>query len=210
MEPLVSRLVRLALCFVVALSCLSAATARAQSTAQAASAGEQTASGGLWLVAGGAWVTTRGDCQTCEEDYPYRHSGSVMANIGYPIRRQLNVGAEFTWLPVETPSVRMNITHIDAVAQFRPWASSGFFVNGGAGMAFVRNWVEVTNPSSINSKALSVVIGAGWRFQPTRRVGFELFAAQHATALGDLQTNDGQVPDVMGNSWSLGAALVFH
>ena len=77
-----------------------------------------------------------------------------MANIGYAIRRQMDLGAEFTWLPVETPSVRMNITHIDAVAQFRPWASSGFFFKGGAGMAFVRNWVEVTSPSSIDSKAL--------------------------------------------------------
>jgi hypothetical protein len=207
-----SGLARLALCWTVALSCLGAATARAQSTQapSATTSGEQDASGRLWLVAGGAWVTTRGDCQTCEEDYPYRHSGSVMANIGYPIRRQMDVGAEFTWLPVETPSVRMNITHIDAVVQYRPWASSGFFVKAGAGMAFVRNWVEVTSPSSINSKALSVVVGAGWVFHPAHRVGLELFAAQHATALGDLQTDEGQVSDVMGNSWSLGAALVIH
>ena len=52
--------------------------------------------------------------------------------------------------------------------------------------------------------------GAGWIFQLGRRVGLELLAAQHATALGDLQTDEGQVSDVMGNSWSLGAALVIH
>lgn len=77
-------------------------------------------------------------------------------------------------------------------------------------MAFVRNWVDVISTGSINSKALSVVIGAGWIFQPTRRVGLELFGAQHATALGDLQTADGQISDVMGNAWSLGAAIVIR
>ena len=55
-----------------------------------------------------------------------------------------------------------------------------------------------------------MVIGAGWIFQPTRRVGLELVGAQHATALGDLQTDEGQVSDVMGNAWSLGAAIVIR
>ena len=34
----------------------------------------------FWFVGGGSFSTIRGDCQTCEEDYPYRHSGSVLAN----------------------------------------------------------------------------------------------------------------------------------
>ena len=80
-------------------------------------------------------------------------------------------------------------THLDAVAQFRPWASQGFFLKGGAGMAFVRNWVDVLGPDSFNEKALSVVIGAGWVFRPTTRVGLQVFGRQHAIALGDLQTS---------------------
>ena len=77
-------------------------------------------------------------------------------------------------------------------------------------MAFVRNWVDTLGPDAINSKALSVVIGGGWAFRTNQRVGLQFFAAQHALALGDLQTAHADVPDVMGNSWSIGAAIVFR
>jgi hypothetical protein len=99
---------------------------------------------------------------------------------------------------------------VDAVAQYRLWASQGFFLKGGAGMAFVRNWVDAVGPSSINQKALSVVIGAGWAFRPAARVGVQIFGSQHAGAIGDLQTAGGDVPDVMGNFWSFGAGLVIR
>jgi hypothetical protein len=84
------------------------------------------------------------------------------------------------------------------------------FIKGGAGMAFVRNWVDASGPDAINSKALSVVIGGGWAFRPSERVGLQVFGAQHAGAVGDLQTTSGDVPDVIGNFWSLGAALVIR
>ena len=77
-------------------------------------------------------------------------------------------------------------------------------------MAFIRNWVDAIGPGAINSKALSVVVGGGWAFRVEKRVGFQLFASQHAGALGDLQTAAGDVPDVLGNYWSVGAALVFR
>ena len=111
-------------------------------------------------------------------------------------------------MPVTTEGGdRIRTTHLDAVAQFRPWASKGFFVKGGAGMAFVRNWIDLAGPPT-TSKALSVVIGGGWMFEPSARLGVQLFGAQHAAALGDLVTSTADVQDVMGNFWSLGAALV--
>ena len=77
-------------------------------------------------------------------------------------------------MPVKTTiGDRIRTTHFDAVAQFRPWDSNGFFVKGGAGMAFVRNWVDVPDASPISSKALSVVIGAGWVLRPARRFGLQ-------------------------------------
>jgi hypothetical protein len=88
--------------------------------------------------------------------------------------------------------------------------SSGFFLKGGAGMALVRDWVDVLGEGGINSKALSIVIGGGWVVRPTSRAGFEVFASQHAAALGDIQRADGLVPDVIGNFWSLGAAIVIR
>jgi hypothetical protein len=61
------------------------------------------------------------------------------------------------------------------------------------------------------SKALSaVVVGGGWLLRPGARVAVEAFAAQHAAALGDLQTASGGVPDVIGNFWSVGVALVLR
>jgi hypothetical protein len=106
----------------------------------------------LWLVAGAAFATLRGDCQTCEEDFPYRHAASVLADVGYRVNDRMDVGGE----------------------------------------------------------ALSVVIGTGWAFRPARRVGFQVFGAQHVAALGDLQTPDEDVEDVVGNFWSLGIAIVIR
>ena len=171
---------------------------------------EQREGSNLWLTAGGAFATMRGDCQDCEEDRPYRHAGSVLANVGYRVNDRMDVGGEIFWMPVDTPEGRLHTTHLDAVAQFRPWASQGFFVKGGAGMAFVRNWVDAVGPDPVNQKALSVVIGTGWAFRWAERVGLQLFGAQHVAALGDLKTAEEDVPDVVGNFWSLGAAIVIR
>lgn len=164
----------------------------------------------LWVVAGAGSTTVRGDCQTCEEDYPYRHGGSVLGDVGYRVSPRMDVGGEILWAPIETASGRIRATHVDAVAQFRPWRTHGFFLKGGAGMGFVRNWIDTLGPDAINSKALSVVIGGGWAFRADQRVGFQIFATQHALALGDLQTAHTEVSDVMGNYWSIGGAIVFR
>ena len=164
----------------------------------------------LWLVGGGALVTMRGDCQVCEEDYPYRHAPSVLVNIGYRVNERMDVGGEVFWVSADTVSGRIRTTHFDAVAQFRPWSSQGFFVKGGAGMGFVRNWVDVIGPGAENSKALSLVIGGGWVFRPADRVGLQVFVSQHAGALGDLATAESDVQDVIGNFWSLGVGIVFR
>jgi hypothetical protein len=164
----------------------------------------------IWLALGAGSTTVRGDCQTCEEDYPYRSGGGMLANFGYRVNPRADIGAEVLWVPVDTQAGQIRATHVDAVAQVRPWLSRGFFLKGGAGMAFIRNWVDAVGPAPINSKALSIVIGGGWAFRTDRRVGYQVFASQHAGALGDLQTESGDVPDVMGNFWTIGAAIVFH
>jgi hypothetical protein len=189
------------------------ATAFGQSSPQSpatTSAEEDTPASRLWLVAGGAFVTQRGDCQTCEVDFEYRQAGGLLGNIGYRVTRRMDVGAELFWTSADTASGHIRTTQLDAVAQFRPWVSHGFFIKGGAGMAFVRNWIDATGPDAINSKALSLVIGGGWTFRRAERVGLQIFATQHASALGDLQTAGGDIGDVIGNFWSFGAAIVFR
>jgi hypothetical protein len=194
------------------LAALLPGTAFGQSAPQAPAAArpEEAPASRLWVVAGGAFVAQRGDCQTCEEDFAYRQAGGVLADVGYSVTRRMDVGGELFWTSAETASGHIRTTQLDAVAQFRPWTSTGFFLKGGAGMAFVRNWVDASGPDAITSKALSVVIGGGWAFRPGERVGLQIFAMQHASALGDLQTANGEIGDVMGNFWSIGAAIVFR
>ncbi len=130
---------------------------------------------------------------------------AFFGNVGYRLNTRTDIGAEILWVPMDTQAWKLRATHFDAIVQFRPWSSHGFFLKGGAGMAFIRNWVDAVGPGAINSKALSIVIGGGWAFRASNRIGFQVFASQHAGAIGDLQTAAGDVPDVMGNFWTIGA-----
>jgi hypothetical protein len=164
----------------------------------------------LWIVAGGASGTLRGHCQDCPADFPFRHGGALVGNAGYRVSPRVDVGGDVFWMQWRNESGRIKATAINAVAQFRPWESKGFFVKGGAGMAFVRNWVHTIGPHPDDSKALAVVFGGGWEFTATEHLGVQFFATQHVGALGDLQTANGAVPDVTGNFWSVGAAIVIR
>ena len=190
------------------LLALAPATAFAQAAAQAPSSQPAGVVSRLWVVAGGAFATLRGDCQECEEDFPYRHAGAVLVDIGYRANPRMDVGAEVFWMPIDTSQGTIRTTHLDAVAQFRPWASQGFFLKGGAGMAFVRNWVDTLSPDPFNEKGLSVLVGIGWAVRPTARLGLQVFVTQHALALGDLQASQGLINNVIGNRWSVGAAVI--
>jgi hypothetical protein len=195
------------ICGVLVLLCPASATAQ---DPQPVSPSVPAPPSRLWVVAGGASGTIRGDCQECEQEFPYRHGGALVGNAGYRVNSRMDVGADVFWMQWQSASGQIRTTAIDAVAQFRPWESKGFFVKGGAGMAFVRNWVRTIGPDPDNSKALSVVIGTGWEFRLKDRFGTQLFAMQHVGALGDLQTVAGPVADVTGNFWSLGAAIVIR
>jgi hypothetical protein len=164
----------------------------------------------LWIVAGGASGTLRGHCQDCEQDFPFRHGGALVGNAGYRVNSRIDVGADLYWMQWRNESGRIRATAVDAVAQFRPWESKGFFVKGGAGMAFVRNWVQTVGPNPDDQKALAVLFGGGWEFNPKGPFGLQLFAMQHVGALGDLQTANGAIANVTANFWSLGAALVIR
>jgi hypothetical protein len=187
--------------------CLLACLVPAWAAAQDAQPAETSR---LWIVAGTGVGTLRGHCQDCAEDFPFRHGPAIVGNAGYRVNPRMDVGVDVFWMQWRNDSGRIRATAIDAVAQFRPWTSKGFFIKGGAGMAFVRNWVQTLGPHPDDSKALSVVFGGGWEFNPKGPAGLQLFATQHVGALGDLQTVDGPIADVTGNFWTLGAAIVIR
>ena len=132
----------------------------------------------MWFGVGGAYVVRRGDCTTCEQDFPFLNDMGLLIYIGHRLSPQMDVAAEIrNWTPTSSSSDCANVTHFDAIAQDRPWKGHGFFLKGGAGMALVRNWVDVTGGGdSVRSKALSVVIGGGWAFHATERFSAQIFA----------------------------------
>jgi hypothetical protein len=179
-----------------------------------ASAGAQQATNEhrLWLVAGGTSTTMLGDCTNCEID-TYLHSGGVMADIGVSLNPRASLGAEVFWVPVTlTTGDRIKVTFLMAAADFRPWKTHGFFLKTGAGMAFLRNWLSALDDQEppVRSKAFALAIGAGWEWKVRGRAGVQVFGAQHATALGDMPTSERTIQNVMGNFWSVGAAIVLR
>jgi hypothetical protein len=178
------------------------------SSAQQATSGERRP----WIVAGGTWTTLLGDCTNCDID-TYHHAGGVIGNVGASINPRTDFGAEVFWVPnTLTTGDHVRVTFVMAAVQFRPWRSRGFFLKTGAGMAFLRNWLDALDEAEppLRSKAFALAIGAGWEWTLKGRVGAQAFGAQHAAALGDLQTSDVTIQNVMGNFWSLGGAIVIR
>jgi hypothetical protein len=197
---------------VIMLAAMTAAGASAQTAAAAPSEGTAADRSRLWLVAGTAFTTFRGDCQECEVASPYRHTESFSGAIGRRITPRMDAGVEVLWVPANSDTGGIRATFVMAAAQFRPWASRGFLLKVGMGMTLVRNWVYdgsgVQPP--VRSKALGLGYGAGWVFRPHARAGLQVLGTQHVAALGDFQTATGPVENVVGNFWSVGAAVVIR
>lgn len=168
-----------------------------------------------WIVAGGAATTVLASCEDCVDDpATYLHTGSVLVNAGRAINPRTDLGAELLFVASSTSAQdRIRVTFLMGSVQFRPWQSKGFFVKGGAGMAFVNNWI-LTMPtgddSGIRSKAFGLGLASGWEWRVSRHVGAQAIGAMHVAALGDLEVARGTVDNVMGNFWSVGAAIVLR
>jgi len=185
-----------------------ATSASAQSAAQGSEPGK------IWIVAGGSSTTLLGDCTGCAAD-TYLHTGAVLGIFGKSITRRADGGVEVLWVPntaVGAGNVPIRTTFLTGAFQFRPWVSKGFFVRFSVGMAFVRNWTIELNGETppITSKAFAIGLGAGWEWRWTRRFGAQVFGTQHAAALGDLVGGGMTAENVMGNFWSVGAAVVIR
>ena len=206
-----SRRIHLAMLRAMVLVCLTPAAAAAQN--QAADTAQVSEPRRGWFVFGGAPTTVRGDCTFCEvegREANYLHTWSLVADVGVRVSSRLDTGIEVAWVPATTVGGdTFRSTFVIGVAQFRPWDSQGFFLKAGMGMAFVRNWLFAAD-TPITQKALAVAIGGGWAFRRDKRLGLQIYGAQHVAALGDFELREGTVENVMGNFWSLGAAVVIR
>jgi hypothetical protein len=194
-----------------ALACLTPLTAWAQTSQDAPPVAPPSEFSRLWIVAGGASTTVRGDCRECSHEGPYRHTGGVLLDAGVRVNDRMDGGVELFWVPgTSTEGDRNRATFLLGIAQFRPWHSKGFFLKGGMGFAWVRNWIYEVGEGPPTPPRPRLAYGAGWEFRRAERVGLEILGSQHVIALGDLETSTARYENIVGNMWSIGAAVVIR
>jgi hypothetical protein len=198
---------------VLALTLLTPAPATAQAPPPAPGAAEPLLrAGNKWIVVGGVWTTSLGDCTDCEIA-TYRHTGSLLGNVGWSLNERTDIGAEVMFVASKANTQdRVRVSFLMASFQYRPWRTKGFFLKAGSGMALVHNWIlNVENETpAFRSKAFALALGAGWEWSMGRHFGAQIIATHHAAALGDLQTSTRTVENVMGNLWSVGGTIVIR
>lgn len=183
--------------------------------AQTAPAAAPASPSRMWIVAGGGFTATRGGCTDCEESV-YGQTGSLMFDAGVRINHKADAAVELAWVPLESRAGEpIRVTFLLAIGQFRPWANRGFFLKGGMGIAFVRNWIYEPNLSPeeappYTTNAMGLTYGAGWVFKPARKVTLQLYGTQHVVALGDLTTSIASFENIVGNFWTIGAGVVIR
>ena len=194
----------------VALTCFAPIAVSAQTSAPPTS--QNSAPTKPWFAVGVLSTSSLGDCTDCE-NVPYRHTGSLLANVGWSLNRRTDLGAELVWVASKTAGTdRIRVTFLMSSLQFRPWTTRGFFLKAGAGMAFVHNWVlrHGGQDDAFRSKAFALHLGAGWEWRFSRHWGAQVLGAHHVGALGDLETSQRTVENVMGNFWSVGGGIVIR
>jgi hypothetical protein len=196
---------------VIAVAFLLARSAETSAQQPADPGGAAPPASGGYFTAGGASTTLLGDCSDCEANN-YLHSGSFMAGGGMAINRRADLGGEYLFVPATlTTGDELRISFLMAVVQVRPWQSKGFFLKAGSGMAFLKNFLKTVQADTpLRSKAFALGIGTGWEWRTRSRVGAQVFATLNAAALGDLQTSDRTIENVMGNFWSVGGAITIR
>ena len=191
---------------------LSASTAAAQTAAQALPPLSQR----LWIVAGAGFSAARAGCPSCPEDGVYANSYSFLVDAGISVNPRVDVGIELMWVSLDVgDSSNVKTTFILGVAQFRPWVERGFFLRAGMGLGIAGNGLY--NPDGpplappYTTNALGIAYGAGWEVKVHRRWGLQIHGMHHVAAMGELTTIDGNsIKNVVGNYWTVGAAIVFR
>jgi len=157
-------------------------------------------------------TTVLGDCTDCEAT-TYFHTGSLVLTLGRALNPRATLGAETIFVASKAAgNDRIRVTFLMASINFRPWVRRGLFIRASSGMAFVHNWIfsHDGEESAFRSKAFALNLTAGWEWRLTEHFGAQILGSQHVAALGDLQTSEKTVENVMGNFWSVGAAIVIR
>jgi hypothetical protein len=190
---------------------LALAVAPGVALAQDTSAPPQPKEVGWWIGGGGGYLAGRADCSNCEAERNYGDGGAFLFQGGFRVRNRLHVGAELYSTSRTMPAGTFRDTQMLGVFQYRPFASLGFFLKGGYGMAFVRDAIPIEGVEvTARTSGMGVMYGAGWEFPVGRNVSFAPLAATYITTVGDVTTSVGTAQNVVINGWFAGALLMIH
>ncbi|MCX6550924.1 MAG: hypothetical protein NTY02_07950 [Acidobacteria bacterium] len=178
----------------------------------AATAASSTAARKVFLGVGGSYIASRTDCTNCDEEGVYWDGWAVHVDGGLTVNDRLDVGAEIFSTHTTTAGVGMRSNYALAVAQYRPWASRGFFLKGGIGMVFFRGdtYVEGHGTADVKTRGMGVHYGVGWLIRRERRVAFAPFAGHYVATLGDVQGSDWLAENVVSNNWVAGLTVIIR
>lgn len=169
----------------------------------------------LWIVAGTGFATTRAGCATCDRSGVFLESRSLLVDAGIRISPRVDAGIELMWVGLKVGvDEPVRTTFVLGVAQVRPWATRGLFLRAGMGIGVAGNGLSgkgTTLAPPYTTNALAITYGTGWIFRPERRWTVQVHASHHVAALGTLITVNGiPVQSVVGNYWTVGAAIVIR
>ena len=166
---------------------------------------------GWWLGVGGGYVAARADCTNCEEDPPYGNAGGPLIQGGFRVNERMLVGAEIFGAWRRIGGVDYRTSYVLGIAQFRPFATHGFYLKGGYGLSVVRdNLPTGDGDAAVRTWGMGLMYGGGWVFREEHRVSVAALAGHYVATLGDVPTPRGAAENVVSNGWFLGGVLMFR
>jgi len=170
----------------------------------------------LWLVAGSGFAAARAGCFECGPEGVVTQSYPILLDMGVRVTPRMDAGIELYWVRLKVNDEDpIQTTFVLGLVQFRPWVDRGLFLRAGMGIGIAGNGLY--NPSGpvlappYTTNALAINFGVGWEFTINRRWAFQVHGLQHVAALGELTTvAGGRIRNVVGNYWTVGAAVVIR
>ena len=139
--------------------------------------------GRIFLSAGTGYGGAALSCASCSSSR--ESSFAFTGRAGAALRQNLELALEVTAWSKDFGNSTSNSTartvFADAVAQWYPLQSSGFFVKGGGGLAFIREDIASTGipRTRIEANTSDLVAGLGWDVPVARRIALTPYADLH-------------------------------
>lgn len=148
---------------------------------------------GFWFGFGAGVGSADVTCDDCDGDSDRETGGAGYLKAGWTLNPRVLLGIEGSaWTRTEDEEgvdVTINMYNVSGTLTFYPSETAGFFVKGGAGMAFVNSKFEEGNTTidSDMGNGLGLLAGIGYDFKLGRRVSMTPALDVYYGNIGDLK-----------------------